>query len=289
MEPDFIIGGAPKCATTAIFDYLAQHPQIFASDPKEPHFYASAALDRKVMQGDYSKAEYLDLFEGKRADQVSGEASTHYLHLAESVAPFLAQHNPDTRLIFCLRDPADRAWSHFLYRYSTAGPYTLGGMGQQKDFATFLNDPEMFAMGDYVRHLETFERYFNENQILVMYFEDIVQDTQSSLEKICAHIGVDTAFNFDLNERSNETAYPRVPAIMPVADALFLQFYNRAPLHRRKTLLEQRLRLLFSSEGRKERISTEQRKLAIDLYRPSIERLADKTGADLTRWLRIAS
>lgn len=285
MEPDFILGGAPKCATTAIFDYLAQHPQIFASDPKEPHFYASAPLDRKVMQGDYSKAKYLDLFAGKAADQVSGEASTHYLHRAQSVAPFLAQHNPNARLIFCLRDPADRAWSHFLYRYSTAGPYTLGGVGQKKDFLKFMIDPEMFSIGEYVRHLETFESHFDSEQILVIFFEELLGDTDGCLGRICRHIGADPTFTFDLNERSNETAYPRVSKIMPVADALFTPLYRLAPVRRRKTLLERRLRLFFGSDGEKERIPSEERRLAIELYRPSIERLAEKTGRDLTKWL----
>ena len=74
-NPDFIIGGAPKCATTAIFDYLGQHPDVFATDPKGPHFFASSPMGRPVAQGNYSLEGYKALFEGKGESQFSGEGS----------------------------------------------------------------------------------------------------------------------------------------------------------------------------------------------------------------------
>jgi hypothetical protein len=141
MKPDFVIGGAPKCATTALFDYLAQHPQVFATTPKEPHFFASAALGRPVMQGNYSACEYQRLYSGCSPSQVAGEGSTHYLHHAAAVAPLLAAQVPHAKLIFCLREPVSRAYSHFLFRYSVAGPYDTGGMGQWRNFVAFAQDP----------------------------------------------------------------------------------------------------------------------------------------------------
>jgi len=287
MDPGFVIGGAPKCATTAIFDYLSQHPDIFASEPKEPHFFASATLGRRIMQGDYTKREYQSLFAKRRAWQVSGEGSTHYLCHAEAVAPFMAEHVPDVRLVFCLRDPADRAWSHFLFRYSMAGPYTAGGVGRSSDFQTFLGDPEIFAMGDYATGLEAFLGHFREEQIQLIFFEDIVRDTAGCLSRICDHIGVDPRFPFDLSRRANETAYPRHPFLMPVADRLFVLLYRLASEPRRPELLKRRHDLLFSIDAPKKRFSEQDRKHAIDIYRPSIERLSAITGRDLSEWLDI--
>lgn len=286
MDPDFVIGGAPKCATTALFDYLAQHPQIYASDPKEPQYFASAPLNRKAMKGDCAKNDYLALFDEKSIGQKSGEASTHYLHHAETVAPFLAAHNANVRLIFCLRDPADRAWSHFLFRYSSAGPFTAGGVGQDMAFEEFLTEPQIFAMGAYAHNLAVFRKHFDAEQILLIFFEDIVKDIRVCLSRMCEHIGVDPGFEFDLAERSNETSYPKFPAIMPLADNLFVPLYRITPVSKRTRLLEARQNFLFSTSGHKTRMSETDRSMAIELYRPSIERLSAETGADLSAWLR---
>ena len=214
MNPDFVIAGAPKCATTAVFDCLAQHSQVFATTPKEPHYFASSALGQAVMQSDLTHEQYQALFAGKQAGQVSGEGSTHYLHMADKVAARMASEIPAVRLIFCLRDPVARAFSHFQFRYSTAGPFTTGGAGQKRDFAAFIREPEMFSMGDYASNLAIFYQHFSKEQILLLFYEDIVQDLGGCMRRICDHIGVDTEFAFDLSQRSNQTVRP-----VPCADA----------------------------------------------------------------------
>lgn len=270
---DFVIGGAPKCATTAVFDYLAQHPDVFASSPKEPHYFASAALGRTVMQGNYTRDEYLDLFAGKKPHQKGGEGSTHYLHHANAVAPRLAKEAPDARLIFCLRDPVDRAYSHFLFRYSTAGPYTLGGIGDGRRFLEFAGDPEIYAMSDYAPNLAIFYEHFPPEQILVLLFEDVVRDIPGALHRICKHIGVDPDFAFDTSRISNETEYPRAPSVMQAADKVARSIYIRLPAGFRPLLLRLRKALLFSTDAPKPRLPQDVREAAEKLYQPAIERL----------------
>ncbi|QNE04860.1 sulfotransferase family protein [Croceicoccus marinus] len=284
-DPDFIIGGAPKCATTAIFDYLSQHPEIFATDPKEPHFFASSPLGRPVAQGNYSLDEYKALFAGKGRGQVSGEGSTHYLHNARIVAPAIASHAPDCRLVFCLRNPVDRAYSHYLFRQSTAGPWTTGGAGQRMDFLTFAADPEILWMGDYAENLGIFLQHFDQSQILLVFFEDIVSDPSACLSRICSHIGVEANYRFDLSSRSNETVYARFPALTSFIDRGVNVAYPKLPVRGRKIMLRTRRRLLFSRTAPKQKLADEDRITVTRHYRPSVEKLREMTGRDLGQWM----
>jgi hypothetical protein len=284
MNPDFIIGGAPKCATTALFDYLAQHPQVFASTPKEPHYFASAALGRPIMQGDYGLEDYQRLFSGRMPGQLAGEGSTHYLHHAAAVAPLMAARIPHARLIFCLREPVSRAFSHFLFRYSIAGPYTLGGMGQLPAFTEFAQDAEIFEMGNYAANLGIFRQHFAPSQIHLIFFEDIVSDLKRSLEGICRFLGIDTGYEFDLRARSNETVYPRWPDLMPIADRLAAGLYPLVAVPQRRKLLDLRQSLLFGRDAPKPRMTQKEREFVQSLYRHSVEQLEDLTARDLTSW-----
>lgn len=284
MSPDFIIGGAPKCATTALFDYLAQHPQVFTTTPKEPHYFASAALGRPVMQGDYTREAYAALFAGREPGQVAGEGSTHYLHHAAAVAPLMANHVPQARLIFCLREPASRAYSHFLFRYSVAGPYTPGGMGQLRRFADFARDAEIFEMGNYAANLAIFLRHFPPAQIHLVFFEDVVSDLAGCLAGICRFLGIDSGYRFDLSARSNETAYPRWPSLMPVVDGLAARAYPHLAVPGRRKLLQLRRSLFFGSDAPKPRMSAAERMFVRSLYRGSVEQLEDLAGRDLAAW-----
>lgn len=283
---DFCIGGAPKCATTALFDYLAQHPDIFACEPKEPHYFASASLGRTVMQGNYTRAEYAALFDSALARQKKGEGSTHYLHHAKYVAPLMAKEAQRARLIFCLRHPVARTWSHYLYRYTNAGPFVAGGVGSHDSFLEFAARDEIFAMGNYVSNLAIFADYFSEEQMHIVFMEDVASDLRGALRGICSHIGVDPAFDFDLSERSNETLYPKWPAIMGPLDNAIGKLYPHLPLSFRKRLLQARQSLLFDGKASKPKIDRRDRAILLERYVPGIEKLEQMTGRNLDSWKR---
>lgn len=104
MQPTFMIVGAPKCGTTALYEYLQTHPQIFVTDPKEPHFYAQDLGDHRSV---FTRAEYERLFApAEPCQQAVGEASAWYLHSAVAL-PQVVDDFPDIRLIVMLRQPAE--------------------------------------------------------------------------------------------------------------------------------------------------------------------------------------
>ena len=106
-RPDFVIAGAAKCGTTALFEYLSRHPGIFMPRMKEPKFFCS---DLKTRGGVHTPDDYRALFESAPARCVSGEATTLYLYSRVAIERIMA-HNPATKVIVILRNPVDAAHS----------------------------------------------------------------------------------------------------------------------------------------------------------------------------------
>lgn len=113
-RPDFFIAGAAKCGTTALFEYLSQHPSVFMPPLKEPKFFCP---DLKTTGGVYDSAEYQKLFDAASAGCATGEASAMYLYSAVAIERIMA-HNPLARIVVMLRYPVDAAHSLHAARWS---------------------------------------------------------------------------------------------------------------------------------------------------------------------------
>ena len=125
--PNFLIIGAPKCGTTALYAALARHPQVYMSQVKEPNFFALAgrkqpfagpdgdALQRNAM---LSWEQYINLFAPAAEQRALGEASTISLtdYQPEQTTEHIHRRAPQMRLVAVLRQPAERAYSQFAFR-----------------------------------------------------------------------------------------------------------------------------------------------------------------------------
>lgn len=109
IVPDFIIIGAPKCGTTALYTYLKDHPDIFMPQAKEPHFFAQNLSDRYARIRNFE--DYAALFKEAKNDQICGEASVLYYLYPEALQKIIA-HNPDVKIIFMVRDPVSMIVSY---------------------------------------------------------------------------------------------------------------------------------------------------------------------------------
>lgn len=107
-KPNFFIVGAPKCGTTALYEYLRPHPNIFMPDIKEPHFFARD-------MGNYPRIktseEYARLFARSTQKHLrTGEASVYYLRSSVAI-PNIHAFNPAARIIAMFRNPVDMVYS----------------------------------------------------------------------------------------------------------------------------------------------------------------------------------
>ena len=114
-KPNFFIVGAPKCGTTALYEYLRPHPNIFMPELKEPHFFAKDLGGYPRIK---TQEEYAELFSPSTGNHTRvGEASVYYLRSAVALANIRA-FNPAARIIAMFRNPVDMVYSfHSQLRY----------------------------------------------------------------------------------------------------------------------------------------------------------------------------
>ncbi|MDD9350107.1 sulfotransferase, partial [Mumia sp.] len=190
--PDFFVVGHPKCGTSAMYEMLRQHPQVFMSPIKEPRFFND---DLHVpTETRMTESEYLDMFGGALPAQRLGEASPGYLR--SHVAPRrIAAANPDARIVAILREPAS-----FINSLHLQG--MRNGRILTRDLRAVLDidpsRPEVFQYGEYVKYVDQLERYravFRPEQILVLVYEEYRRENARTMRDVFRFIGVDDEFD----------------------------------------------------------------------------------------------
>ncbi|MCS6959003.1 MAG: sulfotransferase domain-containing protein [Pseudanabaenaceae cyanobacterium SKYGB_i_bin29] len=194
---NFLIVGTQKGGTTALAKFLSQHPDICLAPVKEVHFFD---YDRHYHLGiDY----YHSFFPNYRGQKLIGEATPIYMYLPH-IAPRIAEYNPQMKLIVLLRNPIDRAYSHYqmeLQRQWEILPFAVAIALEPLRLSLPQNlDAEKTAKrvcsychrGFYTAQLRNLYRYFPREQVLVLLQEDLANDHSSTLEKVYAFLGVES-------------------------------------------------------------------------------------------------
>jgi hypothetical protein len=178
--PDFIIIGAMKCATSTLHEQLAMQPGIFMTDLKEPNFFSDDE------QYDRGLDWYLSHFESAPANAMCGESSTHYTKLPTypHTIDRLSQHFPNVKLIYVLRHPIDRLISQYVHEWTMR----IIDINTDIDRALDLH-PELIAYSQYAMQLQPYFETFGLEQVLPVFFERLIRQPQSELERICHFLG----------------------------------------------------------------------------------------------------
>ncbi len=206
--PDFFIVGHPKCGTTALYEMLRRHPQIYMSDFKEPWFFAQDMRPRfqparsgivpETLEG------YADLFADAGAQQRVGEASSSYLR-SRHAASAIAQLRPDARIIAILREPASflRSLHHQMLADHVETTKDLrralaleADRREGRRIPRRSHLPQMLLYSDHVRYVEQLRRYhdvFGSEQVLVLIYDDFRADNEATLHQVREFLGVHDA------------------------------------------------------------------------------------------------
>ncbi len=212
--PDFFIVGHPKSGTTALYEMLRRHPQIFMPDLKEPRFFASDLPSRyNDLPSRYKPRtpgerrqtydDYLALFADARPDQLAGEATPVYIW-SQTAAELIHRAQPAARIIAILREPASylRSLHYELMqarieketdlRKAIALESTRTGRmpGGTEDW------PEVLQYTGHVRYVEQLRRFhdrFPPEQVRVIIYDDFRRDNQETVRGVLRFLGVDDA------------------------------------------------------------------------------------------------
>jgi hypothetical protein len=197
-KPNFFIIGAPKSGTTALASYLALHPNVFLSDPKEPHHYNS-----DLNHGSFkNRDKYLSLFEDTQAcHSAIGEASVWYLYSAEAVNNIL-NDIPDARFIVMLRNPVDMAPSlheqMVFTGYETERDFETAWALQERrrngdSVPLWCDEPRLLLYKEACSIGEQYERVASvvpEASLLPIIFDDFKADPRSVWLTVLKFLGV---------------------------------------------------------------------------------------------------
>lgn len=287
--PNFLIIGAQKAGTTALYHYLRQHPQIYMSPEKEAHFfsYENEKLDfhgssRNLTIPITNIDEYRKLFQKVSSEIAIGEASPSYLYIPKALER-IQHYIPDVKIIAILRNPTDRAYSNFLQCVRNGcEPLTDFKQAIQAEKAR-IGDPRLHYVqkGFYSIQLKRFFDRFALKQIKVYLYEDLQNDPFSVLQDIFQFLGVDKEFVPDVSSKYNVSGIPKNKTLQVLMTGLTPISARLKPLLPAKLRQSIRERLLMKPPE----LVLEMRRQLIDVYQEDILKLQKVIQRDLSKWL----
>lgn len=283
-----MIIGAQKAGTTALKNILGKHSSIQTHEHTEfGYFYSDEEYSRPI-ESIWSK--YFSM--GTNALTLAKNA-----HFCGSLNSFsrLHKHNPECRLILIVRDPVSRAFSSYLMGRR------VWFDGDQQSFKKSLNSLKegkedivyrrFLSLGLYDEFLEAAYKYFRKEQVLVLLYENYVNDLQGTLNRITDFLGISSFKGLPGNTRYNVSGSIRSSflqkAFKKISSYKRLKFGARRIIGERNFVrLTKNLYRMNTKYKRKETILPEIEDLLLDYYLPSIKNLEVMLDQDLSAWKR---
>ena len=228
-RPSFFIVGAPKCGTTALYEYLRPHPNIFMPEIKEPHFFARDL-------GTYPRVktldDYLALFAPATGRHLQlGEASVYYLRSTVAI-PAIREFNPEAKLIAMFRDPVDMVYSlHSQLLHvseESVADFEAAWRLQERrarglDLPPRIRSPllvQYAEVGRFGTQVERMLASFPREQVKLILYDDFAESPQRIYDEVIAFLGV---------PHDGRTEFPRINENKGVRVAWLRRFYRKPP------------------------------------------------------------
>lgn len=239
-KPNFFIVGAAKSGTSSLGGYLSQHPEIYISPIKEPHFFSEdirmddfrtdyrdrATFDVKAYLKKHplpykhiahidDQSQYLELFREVKNEKAIGELSSGYLY-SNCAAENLLKFNSDAKIVMVLRQPVERAYSHYLMNIRDFWDYDSGFLNAlEHDAASsekgWGKSHLYVELGLYFEQVSRYLKRFPESQIKIFLYEDFKNDPVEFIQELCEFLEVEpsTLSAKNITENKNAAALPR--------------------------------------------------------------------------------
>ena len=274
LFPNLFIIGAMKSGTSSLHEYLHQHPDIFMARMKEPQYFAP----HKTRWGQWwgqgqpwpepGMQWYLNLFRDAGDVKYAGESSVSY-----TAAPWVSgcerrihAFNPDARLIYIMRDPVERALSHYWH-------FVHDGREDLPPLEAFRRKEEYVARSDYARQLRPYLDTFAREQVYALTLEELDGDPAGTMRRLFTWLQVDPGVDITI-ERFNvgksqmrqtrrhlvpldtmmkHWRWKRLEASLPAAVPRLLERITYRPIERRSVPTEEAVKYLRQVLAPKER------------------------------------
>lgn len=291
-EPNFLILGAPRSATTFLYRAVNEHPKIFMSTVKEPGFFSHDQRAPEwvspmgVSNHIRSWDEYVHLFDGSESYSLRGEASTTYLadgHAAERIKARLTE---PPRMIAILRNPVDRAYSHYMYHrmlHTEPAECFEDALADEanrsrKNWNILWRYREA---GLYGSQIARYYDLFGKDQLLILLTEDF-QDQAWVMKRVFDFLGLDNAVPIKLEGKVNQSGVSKGSMA-----SWILKSRNPLKLIARRILpAPMRSHLRDQLTDKPPAMLAKTRRELESFYRDDILRTQKLIGRDLNGWLQ---
>lgn len=296
MMPNFIILGAAKSGTTALYHYLKQHPQIYLSPIKETEFFAFEGEELNF-QGPKdlprlsitTLEDYQAQFKDVGDETAIGEASPVYLY--SSKAPErIHNYLPDAKLIVILRDPIERAYSQFLM-------FIRDGREPLQNFMQAVDEEDTriaqnwawgwhyLQLGLYHQQLKRYFERYPQEQIKIYLYEELKSNSAGVLKDIFDYLEVDDTFIPNTSVKHNISGIPQNKLIQSWLYEKNIIKKIVKPFLPEKLRKDIFIKLKKKQTLRKPELSSEVRQPLLPFFQEDILRLQELIGKDLSGWL----
>lgn len=204
LFPNLFIIGAMKAGTSSLHEYLHQHPQIFMSRFKEPQYFAPHTLrwGQEWGQGnpypEPGAAWYLRLFADAGDVKYAGESSVSYSARpwVEGCERRIHAFNPHARIIYAMRDPVERALSHY-WHFVTEGREDLDPLAAVKRRTDYL------ARSNYAMQLRPYLETFGADRVFTLTLEELSDNPADLFRRLFDWLGVDSRVTINVDDKHN--------------------------------------------------------------------------------------
>ena len=282
MKVGVFIVGAPKAGTTSLHYYLNEHPEILMSSMKEPDFFLEKEIaDLGLYYGTTrinTPQKYHNLFSDKKDEKIFGESSVSYLYYPE-VPKRIKEYNTKAKIIIMLRNPVDRAFSHYLM------DSRLGLLSDK--FEDVFNKKEglkfqqYFLLGNYYEQVKRYFDEFSKENVHIIRYSDFKKDAEQEVQKAFKFMDIDSSCKVNFKTVHNSFFMPKGKIIRKIYSIVWL----------RKLLsflfpfvLVTFIKSALFRKGEKPKITNESRKIFIEYYLDDICKLEELLSINLSEW-----
>ncbi len=229
IKPNFFIVGAPKCGTTALYEYLRPHPNIFMPEIKEPHFFAKDL-------GTYPRIKTMEEYRALFADATPehrrvGEASVYYLRSSVAI-PGIREYSPDAKILAMFRNPVDMVYSlHSQLLHvaeETVSDFETAWRLQERrsrglDLPPAIRSPllvQYAQVGQFGTQARRLLSCFPREQVKLILYDDFAASPKQVYDEVIAFLGI---------PHDHRTEFPRINENKGARVAWLRRLYRKPP------------------------------------------------------------
>jgi len=288
MKVDFFIVGAPKAGTTSLYHYLNEHPQVEMSSQKEPDYFSDKAIHQQGMYYDKKRVNTPDKYESlfvQKESVVYGEGSVSYLFY-DNVAEDIKKYNPNAKIIIMLRNPIERAFSHYLMDYrlglvSDSFENIIAKKSKCKNAHLFYQ--QYIEVSKYAKQIQRYLDFFEKENILFIDYEEFKKNVSKSVDQAYNFLNISAEFSADVYTKYNAFVMPKNKGIRFIYSFVFLR---RILTFLFPIGLVKNIKILLFKIDKKPKLLKETRIHLRKIFKNDIKKLEEVLGKDYSKWIK---